>query len=65
MGFESAYSSKFKLLACDINWDEVALMSQFYWRLQDIVKDLLLFMINPQTVNEVVSQAVKCDNWLF
>jgi hypothetical protein len=26
----SVYASDFKLLACDINWDEEALMSQFH-----------------------------------
>jgi hypothetical protein len=52
-------------LACDINWDEEALMSQFHWGLRDDVKDLLLSMPDPQTLNEAISQAVKCDNWLF
>ena len=27
------YASDFRQLACDINWDEEALMSQFYWGL--------------------------------
>jgi hypothetical protein len=29
----SIYVSDFRLLACDINWDEKALMSQFHWGL--------------------------------
>ena len=52
-------------MACDINWDEEALMSQFYWGLRDDVKDLLLSLPDPQTLNEAISQAVKCDNRLF
>jgi hypothetical protein len=40
-------------------------MSKFHWELRDDVKDLLLYMPDPQTLNEAISQAVKCDNWLF
>jgi len=61
----SVYASDFRQLACDINWDEEALMSQFYWGLRDDVKDLLLSLPDPQTLNEAISQAVKCDNRLF
>lgn len=61
----SIYASDFRQLACDINWDEEALISQFYWGLRDDVKDLLLTLPDPQTLNEAISQAVKCDNRLF
>ena len=61
----SIYASDFRQLACDINWDEEALMSQFYWGLRDDVKDLLLSLPDPRTLNEAISQAVKCDNRLF
>ena len=40
-------------------------MSQFYWCLRDNVKDMLLTLPDPQTLNEAISQAVKCDNRLF
>ena len=40
-------------------------MSQFHWGLQDNVKDLLLSTLDPQTLNEAISQAVKYDNRLF
>jgi hypothetical protein len=40
-------------------------MSQFHWGLQDDVKDLLLSMPDPQTLNEAISQAVKYANRLF
>jgi hypothetical protein len=61
----SVYASNFRLLKCDINWDEEELMRQFHWELRDNVKDLLLSMLDPQTLNEAINQAVKCDNWLF
>jgi hypothetical protein len=59
------YALDFRLLACNINWDEEALISQFHWRLQDDVKDLLLSMLDLQTRNETMSQAVKCGSRLF
>ena len=49
----------------DINWDEPALISQFYSGLQDGVKDLLLTLPDPSTLDEAINQAVKCDNCLF
>jgi len=61
----SVYASDFRQLASDINWGEEALVSQFYWGLKDDVKDLLLSLPDPQTLNEAISQAVKCDNRLF
>jgi hypothetical protein len=61
----SVYASDFRLLACDINWNEEALMSQFHSRLQDDMKNLLLSMPDPQTLNKAISQAVKCDNRMF
>ena len=61
----SVYASDFRQLAFDINWDEEALMNQFYWNLRDDVKNLLLSLTDPRTFNEAISQAVKCDNRLF
>jgi len=52
-------------LACNIKWNEVALMSQFQGGLQDDVRDLLLSLPHPQMLNEAISQVVKCNNWLF
>ena len=61
----SNYASEFRQLACDINWDEPTLISQFYSGLQDGVKDLLLTLPDPSTLNEAINQAVKYDNYLF
>lgn len=61
----SVYASDFRQLACDINWDDQALISQFQWGLRDDVKDLLLTMPDPTNLNEAISQAVRCDNRLF
>ena len=58
----SIYASDFKQLACDINWGEEALISQFYWGLREDVKNFLLNLPDPQTLDEAISQAIKCDN---
>ena len=59
------YASEFRLLACDLSWDNAALIDQFRHGLQDEVKDLLLTMEDPKDLNEAISQAVRCDNRLF
>lgn len=61
----SVYASEYRQLAVDINWGEQALMDQFYRGLRDDVKDLLLNFPDPCTLDEAISQAVKCDNRLF
>ena len=61
----SNYASEFWQLAYNINWDKPALISQFYSGLQDGVKDLLLTLLDPSTLDKAVNQAVKCDNRLF
>ena len=61
----SNYAPEFRQLACDINWDESTLINQFYSGLQDGVKDLLLTLPDPSTLDKAINQAVKCDNRLF
>ena len=62
----SAYAADFRLLACDIPWDEEALMDQFRQGLRHDVKDLLLiFHEDPKSLTQVISRDVRCDNRLF
>ena len=61
----SNYASEFQQLACNINWDEPALISQFYFDLQDGVKNLLLTLPDPSKLDEAINQAKKCDSCLF
>ena len=62
----SAYAADFRLLACDIPWDEAALMDLFRHGLRNDVKDLLLtFHDEPKSLTEAISRAVRCDNRLF
>lgn len=33
--------------------------------MKDIVKDLFLSLFDPQTLNEAITQVIKCDNQIF
>jgi hypothetical protein len=59
------YASKFRQLACDVNWGEAALIDQFRYGLRDDVQDLLLTLADPSSFNEAITQAIRCDNRLF
>lgn len=61
----SVYAAEFRQLACDVDWDDNALISTFRWGLRDDVKDLLLNLPDPTTLSEAITQAVRCDNRLF
>jgi hypothetical protein len=61
----AVYASKFKQLACNISWGEVALISQFQFGLQGDVKNLLFTLQDPSTLSQAIEQVVWCDNKLF
>jgi hypothetical protein len=59
------YASKFRQLACDVNWGEAALIDKFRCGLRDDVQDLLLTLADPSSFSEAITQAIRCDNRLF
>lgn len=61
----SAYASEFHQIACDLDWGESALISQFNSGLKGDVKDLLLSLEDPASLNQAISMVVRCDNCLF
>ena len=62
----STYTAYFRLLACDIPWDEEALMDPFRQGLCNDVKDLLFtFHEDPKSLIGAISRVVRCDNRLF
>ena len=61
----STYAAQFRLLSCDLNWCDEVLIDLFRRGLRDEVKDLLLTLPFPKTLNEAISSAVKCDNRLL
>jgi hypothetical protein len=55
----STYAPDFRLLACDIPWDEAPLMDLFRYGLHNDVKDLLLtFHEERKSLTEAISRAV-------
>ena len=61
----STYATKFRQLACDVDWNENDFISQFRYGLRDNMKDLLLTMPQVNTLSEFITQAIVCDNRLF
>jgi hypothetical protein len=61
----SAYVAEFQQLACDLNWNDTALITMFRWGLRDDIKTLLLNLPKPTTLSEAITQAIDCDNQLF
>ena len=61
----SAYASEFRQIAVDTTWDDIALRDCFRRGLREDVKDMLLSMVDPQSLAEAIKFAVRCDNRLF
>jgi hypothetical protein len=49
------YASEFRQLACDVNWEEAALIDQFRCGLRDDVQDLLLTLADPSSFSETIT----------
>jgi hypothetical protein len=61
----SAYVAEFQQLACDLDWNDTALITMFRWGLRDDIKTLLLNLPKPTTLSEAIIQAIDYDNRLF
>ena len=61
----SAYVAEFQQIACDLDWNDTALITMFRWGLRDDIKTLLLNLPKPTTLSEAITQAIDCDNRLF
>jgi hypothetical protein len=63
----SAYVVQFQQLACDLDWNDMALITMFRWGLRDDIKTLLLNLPKPTTLSEAITQVIDCDcdNRLF
>jgi len=60
----SSYAAEFRLLSCDLNWNEDALISQFCYGLSNKVKNMLGYSPVPATLDEIVNLSIRCDNRL-
>ncbi len=61
----SAYILEFQQLACDLDWNDTALITMFRWGFRDDIKTLLLNLPKPTILSEAITQAIDCDNRLF
>lgn len=61
----STYVAEFQQIACDLDWNDTALITMFRWGLRDDIKTLLLNLPKPVTLSEAITQAIDCDNRLF
>jgi hypothetical protein len=59
------YAADFQQLTCDLDWNDKAFMTRFRYGLRDDVKNLLITMPKVETLEELISQAIVCDNRLF
>ena len=59
------YAADFQQLTCDLEWNDKAFMTQFRYGLKDDVKNLLITMPQADSLEELMSQAITCDNRLF
>src|SRR5689334_12619347 len=53
----STYSSAFRQIACDLSWNDEALIAQFRTGLREDVKDLMLTLPDPLTLSDAIAQA--------
>jgi hypothetical protein len=60
----SAYIAEFQQLACDLDWNDTALITMFRWGLCDDIKTLLN-LPKPTTLSEAITQTIDYDNRLF
>lgn len=58
----SQYVALFRRISSDLDWGEGALLDQFKRGLRDDIKDLLLTIAVPKTMQEAVKAVVACDN---
>ena len=56
------YGSKFKILAYTIKWDDAAFASKFYEKLKNKVKDAMVAMDKPKSLENMINIAVKIDD---
>ena len=56
------YGSRFKTLAYTIKWDDAAFASKFYEKLKNRVKDAMVAMDKPESLENMINIAVKIDD---
>ena len=58
----SEYSSRFRIIQSQIDWNESALCCHFYRGLKDRIKDELAKISRPDTLKELIELSIRLDN---
>jgi hypothetical protein len=64
-GSAATYTAEFQRHAIKTGWNDDALRAQYYRGLKDAVKDELIKEEKPDTLEDMISTAVKIDNRLY
>ena len=56
------YGSKFKILIYTIKWDNAALASKFYEKLKNKIKDAMVAVDRPESLENMINIAVKIND---
>ena len=56
------YVFRFKTLAYTIKWDDVAFALKFYEKLKNKIKNAMVAMDKPESLENMIKVAVKIDN---
>ena len=56
------YGSQFKTLIYIIKWDDAALASKFYEKLKNKIKNAMVAMDKPESLEKMINIAVKIDD---
>ena len=59
------YAAEFQQLTCGLDWNDKAFMTRFQYGLRDDVKNSLITMPKVDTLEELISQSIICNNRLF
>lgn len=61
----SLYATEFQQIASHLDWNEPALVFQFYKGLKESVKDEVSRLGRPNTLTEIIETSVRLDNRLY
>lgn len=60
----ATYSSEFRRLSSLLAWNDVALCSQYYHGLKDVIKDELAKVDRPESLEDLINLTIRLDNRL-
>ena len=63
-GTVAEYASAFRLQSVESGWNDTALTNQFYWGLSEAVKDQLLRLDEPSSLEDLIRLSLRVDDRL-